>query len=253
MGRARITPLPGSLVFRCPSSNHRFLATRFSRSGPKTASALHPNRAWLQPCRRSIPKPATGPSSPATGRFDGIFLRRGQDAPGSTAGRSARRGRPGAIAAASSARPPRPSATGFRACLRCRPELAPGDAPVDALSRLVAAAVRGIEAGRSSTEAPEVDELAAAAGRLRPAPAPGDAGRARRLAGPADQSRRLALARQLIADTALPLTEVAFASGFRQRAALQRRVRERFGSPPSAMRRTASRGNCATARRRARR
>src|ERR1700720_4085120 len=34
---------------------------------------------------------------------------------------------------------------GFRPCLRCRPERAPGMAPVDALSRLVAAAMAGIE------------------------------------------------------------------------------------------------------------
>ena len=37
------------------------------------------------------------------------------------------------------------------------------------------------------------------------------------------ESRRLALARQLIVDTALPMTEVAFASRLPQRAAVQRR------------------------------
>src|SRR5437762_8261159 len=36
---------------------------------------------------------------------------------------------------------------GFRSCFRCRPELAPGAAPVDALSRVVAAALRLIEDG----------------------------------------------------------------------------------------------------------
>src|SRR5688572_9865534 len=36
---------------------------------------------------------------------------------------------------------------GFRACLRCRPELAPGRAPVDSLPRLVASAVARIEEG----------------------------------------------------------------------------------------------------------
>ena len=34
---------------------------------------------------------------------------------------------------------------GFRPCLRCRPERAPGLAPVDAVNRLVGAAVAGIE------------------------------------------------------------------------------------------------------------
>ena len=36
-------------------------------------------------------------------------------------------------------------AAGFRPCLRCCPERAPGLAPVDAVSRLVSAAVAGIE------------------------------------------------------------------------------------------------------------
>src|ERR1700684_344491 len=34
---------------------------------------------------------------------------------------------------------------GFRPCLRCRPERAPGLAPMDAVSRLVGAAIAGIE------------------------------------------------------------------------------------------------------------
>src|SRR5712672_4740516 len=36
---------------------------------------------------------------------------------------------------------------GYRPCLRCRPELAPGNARIDAVSRLAAAAVRRIEEG----------------------------------------------------------------------------------------------------------
>ena len=36
---------------------------------------------------------------------------------------------------------------GFRACFRCRPEIAPGNAPVDATPRLVRAAAARIEAG----------------------------------------------------------------------------------------------------------
>src|SRR5689334_22664354 len=38
-------------------------------------------------------------------------------------------------------------ASGFRPCLICRPELAPGSARVDAVSRLAATAVRRIEDG----------------------------------------------------------------------------------------------------------
>src|SRR3990172_8723540 len=36
---------------------------------------------------------------------------------------------------------------GYRACFRCRPELAPGAGPVDAVPRLVAAVAARIEAG----------------------------------------------------------------------------------------------------------
>ncbi len=36
---------------------------------------------------------------------------------------------------------------GYRPCLRCRPELAPGKAPMDAVGRVAAAAVARIEAG----------------------------------------------------------------------------------------------------------
>ena len=41
-------------------------------------------------------------------------------------------------------------AAGFRPCLRCRPELAPGRAPVDAVSRLAATAYTRIEEGALS-------------------------------------------------------------------------------------------------------
>ncbi len=127
-------------------------------------------------------------------------------------------------------------AAGFRSCFRCRPELAPGAAPVDALSRLVAAATRRIEDGALS-DGTSVEELAAALGV---------SGRHLRRAMQAEigvgplplaESRRLALARQLIVDTALPMTEVAFASGFRSVRRFNAAVRARYGRPPSAMRR----------------
>ena len=51
-------------------------------------------------------------------------------------------------------------------------------------------------------------------------------------------SRRLALARQLIVDTALPMTEVAFAAGYRSVRRFNAAVRARYARPPSAMRRT---------------
>src|SRR4051794_27743560 len=51
---------------------------------------------------------------------------------------------------------------GFRACLRCRPELAPGRAPVDAVSRLVARALERID--RGDLDVGSADDLAAGLG-----------------------------------------------------------------------------------------
>ena len=127
-------------------------------------------------------------------------------------------------------------AAGFRSCFRCRPELAPGAAPVDAVSRVVAAAMRRIDEGALSSDG-SLEELARALGV---------SGRHLRRAMRAElgmsplalaASRRLALARQLIVDTALPLTEVAFASGFGSVRRFNAAVRSRYGRAPSAMRR----------------
>ncbi len=128
-------------------------------------------------------------------------------------------------------------AEGFRSCFRCRPELAPGAAPVDAVSRVVAAAMRRIEEGALSHDG-SVDDLARELGV---------SGRHLRRAMQAElgvsplalaESRRLALARQLIVDTALPLTEVAFASGYRSVRRFNAAVKARYARPPSAMRRS---------------
>jgi AraC family transcriptional regulator, regulatory protein of adaptative response / DNA-3-methyladenine glycosylase II len=125
---------------------------------------------------------------------------------------------------------------GFRSCFRCRPELAPGAAPVDAVSRVVATAMRRIEEGVLSPEG-SVDALARELGI---------SGRHLRRAMQAElgvsplalaASRRLALARQLIVDTALPMTEVAFASGFRSVRRFNAAVKARYGRSPSTMRR----------------
>jgi len=125
---------------------------------------------------------------------------------------------------------------GFRSCFRCRPELAPGAAPVDALSRVVASAMRRIDEGALSPDG-SVDDLARELGV---------SGRHLRRAMQAElgvsplalaETRRLALARQLIVDTALPMTEVAFASGFRSVRRFNAAVKARYARSPSTMRR----------------
>ncbi|HEY7373320.1 MAG TPA: DNA-3-methyladenine glycosylase 2 [Polyangia bacterium] len=124
---------------------------------------------------------------------------------------------------------------GFRACFRCRPELAPGLARVDAVPRVVGEAMRRIEAGAlaDGSLAELARELGVSSRHLR---------RAMHAAlgiSPVElaQSRRLALARQLVADTTLPLTEVAWSSGFRSLRRFNAAFRDRYDCPPSRLRR----------------
>jgi len=124
---------------------------------------------------------------------------------------------------------------GFRSCLRCRPELAPGAAPVDALSRVAAAAMRLIEdGGNVDTVDGLADTLGVSARHLRRATQAELGVSPIALAA----SRRLALARQLIVDTTLPMTEVAFAAGYRSVRRFNAAVRARYARSPSEMRRT---------------
>ena len=103
-------------------------------------------------------------------------------------------------------------AAGFRPCLRCRPELAPGNAVWQRGEHVVARALRLIDAGVLAEQS--LDELAARVGI--------GARQLRRLfvehlgAPPIDvhTTRRLLFAKQLLTETNLPVTEVALASGF---------------------------------------
>src|SRR5262249_16309293 len=58
------------------------------------------------------------------------------------------------------ARPAGAEREGFRACFRCRPELAPGRAAVDSLPRLASAAVARIEAGYLNDGQRSLEDLA---------------------------------------------------------------------------------------------
>jgi AraC family transcriptional regulator of adaptative response / DNA-3-methyladenine glycosylase II len=124
---------------------------------------------------------------------------------------------------------------GFRACFRCRPERAPGDAPVDALSSTVKAAVAKIEAGALNDG--DVEGLAAALGitsrHLRRAMS------AELGVSPLSfaLSRRVALARELLLGTSLPVTDIAFASGWKSLRRFNAAFRAHQGVPPSALRR----------------
>ena len=126
---------------------------------------------------------------------------------------------------------------GFRPCLRCRPELAPGTGRVGlgAVSRLAQVATQRIAAGalndRSVTEL--ATELGVSERHLRRA--------LEREVGvsPLDlaQTYRLLLAKRLLADTDLSVTRVAYASGFQSLRRFNASFREQYGMPPSALRR----------------
>ncbi|MET0182064.1 MAG: Ada metal-binding domain-containing protein [Caulobacterales bacterium] len=137
---------------------------------------------------------------------------------------------------------------GFRPCRLCRPELAPGDAPVDSARRLAHQALTRIEAGVLEEE-----------GLERIASGLGVTGRhLRRVmnetfgASPIDiaQTCRLLAAKRLLADSDLPMTEIAFASGFRSVRRFNAVMRERYGLAPQKMRgrNAARRGDAITLR-----
>ncbi len=103
-------------------------------------------------------------------------------------------------------------AKGYRPCLRCRPELAPGNASVDATHRLAQSAAALIEDGLHTELG-----LDGIAERL------GVTDRHLRRVFQSEfgvtpvafaQTQRLLLAKRLLTDTALSITDVAFAAGF---------------------------------------
>src|SRR5580704_7188237 len=124
---------------------------------------------------------------------------------------------------------------GFRPCLRCRPETAPDMPAWRGTSASVSRALAMIELGALS--AAGVDALA---GRL----GMGER-QMRRLfrkhlgASPIGvaQTRRILLAKQLIHETHLPMTEIAFAAGFGSIRRFNETFLALFGRPPGALRR----------------
>lgn len=124
---------------------------------------------------------------------------------------------------------------GYRACFRCRPELAPGAAPVDARSRLVASAVAAIEHGALGDESVEAlaQRLGVTSRHLR-----------RTLEHELgvtplelETTRRLGVAKQLLTDTSLSLTRVALGAGFGSVRRFNAAFRTRFARKPSDVRR----------------
>ena len=131
---------------------------------------------------------------------------------------------------------------GFRPCLRCRPELAPGNAPVDDSQRIAHAIVQRIEEGVISDN----DGLEAIADQFELSSRQIRRIIQKELGVPPIQlilTRRLLLAKQLLTETKLPITEIAFASGFASLRRFNDAFNTRYGMAPTRLRKKALDGN----------
>jgi len=127
----------------------------------------------------------------------------------------------------------------FRPCLRCRPELAPGNAPVDDARRIASLLVHRIDEGM-------LDDPSDGRWMERVAKQFGWSSRQiRRIVqrelgvSPMEllQTRRLLLAKQLLTETALPISQVAYASGYSSLRRFNDAFSGRYRMPPSRFRR----------------
>ena len=128
-------------------------------------------------------------------------------------------------------------AAAFRPCMKCRPEIAPGLSQMDSSRSLADTAARQIEHAVHSGEAVSIPALAARLGvtdrHLRRIFA------ASHGVGPHDYltTQRLLLAKQLLTDTAQPVTQVALASGFDSLRRFNAAFVERYRFNPTQLRR----------------
>jgi len=149
------------------------------------------------------------------------------------------------------ARTPKPSNTryydsaaaaeqaGLRPCLRCRPELAPGNAPVDGSRRIAGRIVQRIGEGMLDDGArldAIADEFGLSGRQIRRI--------VRKELGVSPielvLTRRLLLAKQLLTETTLPVIEIAYASGFASLRRFNDAFLGRYRMPPTRLRREAA-------------
>lgn len=129
-------------------------------------------------------------------------------------------------------------AAGYRPCLRCRPELAPGSGPWRRAETLLERALGLIEQG-----ALETSGVPALARQLRVGER-----QLRRLfasdlgASPlqVEATRRLLFAKQLLGETALPITEIALAAGYTSLRRFNAAFLQAYGLAPRRLRRAAA-------------
>ena len=127
----------------------------------------------------------------------------------------------------------------FRPCLKCRPELAPGYAPLDDAQRIASRITHYIEE-HLTEEGVHIERMAEAFEVST-----------RQLRRIVHQSfgvsplelvmtHRLLLAKQLLTETSLPVTGIAFASGFSSVRRFNDAFSKQYGMPPSRLRKDAA-------------
>lgn len=126
-------------------------------------------------------------------------------------------------------------AAGYRPCLRCRPELAPGRAPIDSVRQSARLLFDAIQAGALATGS--MEDLAADFGL--------SSRQLRRIVHAEygvtplalERTRRLLLAKQLLTDSPLRIVDVAFASGFASVRQFNRIFSQHYRLSPHTLRR----------------
>lgn len=125
---------------------------------------------------------------------------------------------------------------GFRPCLLCRPELAPGNARIDAMGRLAITVARRIEEGTFVEQRFEdlAQELGVSERHLRRVV------RQEFGVSPSEllQTHRLLLAKRLLTDTVLPIADIAYASGFSSLRRFNALFHDRYHLNPTQLRKT---------------
>jgi len=123
---------------------------------------------------------------------------------------------------------------GFRPCLLCRPEAAPGVAPIDRGDALAAAALAEIETGALEEEGADAlaQRLGVTSRHLRRVTLAAFGASPVELA----QTHRLLTAKRLLKETGMSATAIAFAAGFRSLRRFNALFLERYGMAPSRIR-----------------
>ncbi|MEJ0036010.1 MAG: AlkA N-terminal domain-containing protein [Gammaproteobacteria bacterium] len=123
----------------------------------------------------------------------------------------------------------------FRPCLRCRPELAPGNAPIDDSQRIAQLIIQRLDDGTLGEDAgldAIADQFELSSRQIRRI--------VQKELGVSPiqllQTRRLLLAKQLLTETTLPVTEIAFSSGFSSLRRFNDAFNARYNLSPTRLR-----------------